>query len=395
MNPLSSAIREFLRLEASGGILLLAAAIAAMAFANSPWSGVYEGLLAIPVELRAGSFEIAKPLLLWINDGLMAVFFFLVGLEIKREFLEGHLADRSQAVLPALAALGGMVVPGAIYAAINWGDPVALRGWAIPTATDIAFAVGVLALLGSRVPAGLKVFLLTLAILDDLGAIVVIALFYTDHLSLASLGVAAVALAVLAVFNRRGIAAVPPYLFVGAIMWAAVLKSGVHATLAGVALALFIPMRGPGDVSPLRRLEHDLHPAVAYGILPLFAFANAGVPLEGMTLATLASPVPAGIALGLLAGKTLGVLAACVATVGLGFARLPDGTDWRQMAGVAILCGIGFTMSLFIGSLAFEGEAARVANESRLGILAGSIAAGVLGYFVLRAALPRASAGAA
>ncbi len=395
MNPLSSAIREFLRLEASGGILLLAAAIAAMAFANSPWSGVYEGLLAIPVELRAGSFEIAKPLLLWINDGLMAVFFFLVGLEIKREFLEGHLADRSQAVLPALAALGGMVVPGAIYAAINWGDPVALRGWAIPTATDIAFAVGVLALLGSRVPAGLKVFLLTLAILDDLGAIVVIALFYTDHLSLASLGVAAVALAVLAVFNRRGIAAVPPYLLVGAIMWAAVLKSGVHATLAGVALALFIPMRGPDDVSPLRRLEHDLHPAVAYGILPLFAFANAGVPLEGMTLATLASPVPAGIALGLLAGKTLGVLAACAATVGLGFARLPEGADWRQMAGVAILCGIGFTMSLFIGSLAFEGEAARVANESRLGILAGSIAAGVLGYFVLRAALPRASAGAA
>ena len=389
MIAITGAVREFLRLEAASGILLLAAALAAMAFANSPWSGAYQGFLAIPVELRAGSFEIAKPLLLWINDGLMAVFFFLVGLEIKREFLEGHLADRSQAVLPALAAVGGMVVPGAIYAALNWSDPVALRGWAIPTATDIAFAVGVLALLGSRVPAGLKVFLLTLAILDDLGAIVVIALFYTDHLSLGSLGVAAVALAVLAAFNRRGIAAVPPYLFVGAIMWAAVLKSGVHATLAGVALALFIPMRGPDDASPLRRLEHDLHPAVAYGILPVFAFANAGVPLEGMSLATLASSVPAGIALGLLAGKTLGVLAACAATVRLGFARLPEGASWSSMLGVAILCGIGFTMSLFIGTLAFEGEAARLANESRVGILAGSLAAGVLGYWVLRATLPR------
>lgn len=392
MNPLSAAVREFLRLEASSGILLLAAAVAAMAFANSPWSGAYEGLLAIPVELRAGSFEIAKPLLLWINDGLMAVFFFLVGLEIKREFLEGHLADRSQAVLPALAALGGMAVPGAIYAAINWGDPVALRGWAIPTATDIAFAVGVLALLGSRVPAGLKVFLLTLAILDDLGAIVVIALFYTDHLSLPSLAVAGVALAVLAVFNRRGLVAVPPYLFVGAIMWAAVLKSGVHATLAGVALALFIPMRGPGDVSPLRRLEHDLHAAVAYGILPLFAFANAGVPLAGMTLATLASAVPAGIALGLVAGKTAGVLGAAAITVRLGLARLPEGANWPAMLGVAILCGIGFTMSLFIGSLAFEGEAARLANESRLGILVGSVVAGALGFAVLRTTLPPAPA---
>jgi NhaA family Na+:H+ antiporter len=392
VNPLSAAVREFLRLEASSGILLLAAAVAAMAFANSPWSRAYEGLLAIPVELRAGSFEIAKPLLLWINDGLMAVFFFLVGLEIKREFLEGHLADRSQAVLPALAALGGMAVPGAIYAAINWGDPVALRGWAIPTATDIAFAVGVLALLGSRVPAGLKVFLLTLAILDDLGAIVVIALFYTDHLSLPSLAVAGVALAVLAVLNRRGLVAVPPYLFVGAIMWAAVLKSGVHATLAGVALALFIPMRGPGDVSPLRRLEHDLHAAVAYSILPLFAFANAGVPLAGMTLATLASAVPAGIALGLVAGKTAGVLGAAAITVRLGLARLPEGANWPAMLGVAILCGIGFTMSLFIGSLAFEGEAARLANESRLGILVGSVVAGALGFAVLRTTLPPAPA---
>ena len=389
MNRLNAAVRDFLQLEAAGGLLLFAAAILAMICANSPLAPFYDRFLDVPVSIRAGGFEIAKPLLLWINDGLMAVFFFLVGLEIKREVLEGELSSPSQVALPAIAAAGGMLVPGLVYSWFNWGDAVAMRGWAIPTATDIAFAVGVLALLGSRVPPGLKVFLLTLAILDDLGAIVIIALFYTDNVSLASLGIAGAGVAVLAALNRRGVTAVPPYLLVGLVMWAAVLKSGVHATLAGVVLALFIPLRTGAADPPLRRLEHDLHPAVAYAILPLFAFANAGVPLAGITPSTLATAIPAGIALGLLAGKMLGVFGASFIAIRLGIARLPKDVTWPQMFGVAILCGIGFTMSLFIASLAFEGEAARFSVESRLGILVGSVVAGVAGYLVLRRAVPR------
>ena len=389
MKPLTDGIREFLRLEAASGILLFVAALAAMLSANSPLAGLYGEFLDTPVEVRIGGFEIAKPLLLWINDGLMAVFFFLVGLEIKREVLEGELSRPSQIALPAIAAAGGMLMPGLIYAWLNWGNPVAIRGWAIPAATDIAFALGVLALFGRRVPASLKVFLLTLAILDDLGAIVIIALFYTENLSLSSLGTAAAALAVLALLNGRGIRAVPPYIFIGVVMWAAVLKSGVHATLAGVALAFFIPMRAPGGDSPLRKLESDLHPAVAYAILPLFAFANAGVPLAGLSPATLTGTVPIGIALGLLGGKLVGVLGASFVAIRMGFARLPEGMTWAQMAGVALLCGIGFTMSLFVASLAFEAQAARLAIESRLGILAGSIASGLAGYLVLQRALPR------
>jgi NhaA family Na+:H+ antiporter len=394
MRTVANAVAEFLKLEAAGGILLVAAAALAMALANSPFSPLYDAFLDTPVELRVGSFEIAKPLLLWINDGLMAVFFFLVGLELKREALEGELSRPSQIALPALAAAAGMALPALVYVGLNHGNPLALRGWAIPTATDIAFAVGVLALLGRRVPTGLKVFLLTLAILDDLGAIVIIALFFAGKLSLVSLAVAGAALAILAALNRRGVAAVPPYILVGIVMWAAVLKSGVHATLAGVALAFFIPLRAarPHESPPLRLLEQQLHPPVAYGILPLFAFANAGVSLAGLPASTFADAVPLGIALGLALGKTAGVFGATLLAVGLRLARLPEGCSWLHMFGVAALCGIGFTMSLFIASLAFEEDAALLAVKSRLGILAGSLASGLAGYLILRLAIARRSA---
>ena len=376
-----SAIREFLRLEAAGGVLLAAAALLAMLLANSPLAGAYAGFLDIPVEVRVGALEIAKPLLLWINDGLMAVFFFLVGLELKREALEGELSTPSQVVLPALAAAGGMAVPGAIYAAFNWGDPVTIEGWAIPTATDIAFALGVLSLLGERVPVGLKVFLLTLAILDDLGAIVIIAIFYTTNLSPLSLAVASAALAVLVAFNRMGVTRLAPYLLVGLVLWVSVLKSGVHATLAGVALALIIPRNATGN------LEHDLHPTVAYAILPLFAFANAGVSLAGLTPDVLLAPVPLGIAAGLVAGKAVGVFMVSFLAVSLGLARLPTGASWGALFGVSLLCGIGFTMSLFIGGLAFESSGVQYMAQMRLGIIAGSLVAGTAGYLVLRHAL--------
>jgi NhaA family Na+:H+ antiporter len=380
MRPLV-AIREFLALEAAGGILLAGAAAAAMALANSPLERGYGAFLDTPVEVRAGAFEIAKPLLLWINDGLMAVFFFLVGLELKREVQEGELSRPSQIALPAVAAAGGMAAPAAIYAALNWGSPVTLPGWAIPAATDIAFALGVLSLLGARVPASLKVFLLTLAILDDLGAIVIIALFYTANLAPLSLGVAAAALAALAALNRAGVQRIAPYLLVGLVLWASVLKSGVHATLAGAALALFIPPR------QARRLEHDLHPPVAYGILPLFAFANAGVSLQGVSLASLLEPVPLGIAAGLVLGKLAGVFVASFAMIRLGGASLPEGAGWGGLFGVSLLCGIGFTMSLFIAGLAFEGADAAYMAQARLGILLGSLASALAGYAVLRAVL--------
>lgn len=391
------ALREFVALESAAGVLLAIAAVAALALANSPLAFLYDAFLDTPVEVRVGALQIAKPLLLWINDGLMAVFFFLVGLELKREVLEGELSELRQIVLPAAAAVGGMAIPAAIYAAINAGHPEALAGWAIPAATDIAFALGVLSLLGGRVPAGLKVFLLTLAILDDLGAIVIIALFYAGNLAPASLGIAAVALMALLALNRAGVARLAPYIFVGLVLWVSVLKSGVHATLAGVALALFIPLRvrGAGAHSPLRRLEHDLHAPVAFAILPLFAFANAGVPLAGVGVATLMEPVPLGIAAGLLAGKPIGVLFASWLVVVSGAARLPEGVDWRAMAGASVLCGIGFTMSLFIASLAFEGAGAEYVVQTRLGVLFGSLASAVLGYALLRAVLPPAGSGTA
>ena len=375
------AIKDFLALESAGGILLAGAALAAMLLANSPLDTLYTGFLDTPVEVRIGNFEIAKPFLLWINDGLMAVFFFLVGLELKREVLEGELSSVSQVMLPALAATGGMAAPAAIYAWLNWGDPLTLHGWAIPAATDIAFALGVLSLLGNRVPVGLKVFLMTLAILDDVGAIVIIALFYTDNLAPASLGIAAAALAGLLALNRAGVKRAAPYLLVGLVLWASVLKSGVHATLAGVALAFFIPGKAA------RMLEHDLHPPVAYAILPLFAFANAGVSLAGVSLASFLLPLPLGIAAGLVVGKTLGVFGVSFLAIRLGLAQMPAGANWGALLGLALLCGIGFTMSLFIAGLAFEGLGPEYANLTRLGILAGSLISALAGYTLLRASL--------
>jgi len=384
------AIREFLKLESSSGILLVAAGVLAMLAANSPLSWLYDSLLEIPVEVRVGALAIDKPLLLWINDGLMAIFFLLVGLEVKREILAGELSDSSKIALPAFAAVGGMAVPALAYAWLNWGDPIGMRGWAIPAATDIAFALGVLSLFGERVPVGLKIFLMTLAILDDLGAIVIIALFYTSDLSLTSLVLAAVALSVLVVLNLRCVTSIAAYVIVGIFLWIFVLKSGVHATLAGVALALAVPMRHSKreDRSPLSELEHSLHPWVAYGILPLFAFANAGVALGGLGLADLLEPVPLGIALGLFAGKQLGVFLFSALAVSLGLAALPGRVTWLQVYGASLLCGVGFTMSLFIGSLAFEQGGPDHVVSDRLGILMGSLASAVAGYLVLRLALP-------
>jgi NhaA family Na+:H+ antiporter len=390
MPMISKALKEFFSLESAGGILLIAAALLAMIVVNTPARPFYDMLLNLPIEIRIAEFELAKPLLLWINEGLMAVFFLLVGLEIKREVLEGELSQLSRIALPAIAAAGGMLLPALIYAVINRGNPIALSGWAIPTATDIAFALGVLALLGSRVPNGLRLFLLTLAILDDLGAVMIIALFYTSDLSPASLLLAAGAIAVLFVLNRRGVLQIAPYILVGGLLWIAVLKSGVHATLAGVVLAFFIPLRSQGgaDESPLCKLERDLHPSVSYGILPLFAFANTGISLQGLTIASLANPIPLGIALGMFLGKQAGVFGFSWAAIKLKLGTLPERTGWASLYGLAVLCGIGFTMSLFISSLAFEKVGSGLAVDDRLGILVGSLSSAAAGYLILRRALP-------
>jgi Na+:H+ antiporter, NhaA family len=376
----------FVHHEAAGGLVLMVAALAALIVSNSPLSWLYDRFLDTPVGVRLGPLDIDKPLLHWINDGLMAVFFFLVGLEIKRELLRGELSTFGQAALPAVAALGGMVVPAIIYTTVNSGDPAALKGWAIPTATDIAFSVGVLALVGSRAPTSLKIFLLALAIIDDLGAIIIIALFYTDHLSPASLLPAAAGIAVLWALNARGVSRPAPYVLTGILIWVCVLKSGVHATLAGVVVALAIPLRGgpPEQTSLLEQLEESLHPWVAFAVLPLFAFANAGMSLQGLSLAKLAEPVPLGIAMGLFPGKAIGILGASWIAVMLGLAAKPEGASWAQIAGLAVLGGIGFTMSLFIGALAFPDPVH--AAQLRLGVLAGSLASAVVGYLVLAAA---------
>jgi len=385
-----NAIREFLNLESAGGIILVGAAVLALILNNSPLSGLYDLLLKTPVEIRVGALQLAKPLLLWINDGLMAVFFLLIGLEIKREVLDGQLSSLSQLALPGIAAVGGMAVPALIYVFFNFNYPGALHGWAIPAATDIAFALGVMTLLGSRVPLSLKLFLLTLAIIDDLGAIVIIAIFYTGDLSLLSLALAGVAIAALVAMNLLGVRRIAAYVIVGVILWICVLKSGVHATLAGVALAFAIPLRTKeGEPCPLRDLEHTLHPWVAFGIMPVFAFANAGVSLEGMSLFTLFEPIPVGVALGLFLGKQLGVFGFSKLCIKLGLARMPDGASWLSLYGTSVLCGIGFTMSLFISTLAFDPSATEEGISARLGILAGSFVSAVVGYFILKYSLTR------
>jgi Na+:H+ antiporter, NhaA family len=390
---MQATIRNFLKMESAAGIILMAAAVLAMIVANSPLKDYYGLLLDVPVEIRIGALHIAKPFILWVNDGLMAIFFFLIGLELKREIIEGELAKPSNILLPALGAVGGIVVPVAIYVWFNSGDPAGMRGWAIPAATDIAFALGILMLMGSRVPISLKVFLVSLAIFDDLGAIVIIALFFTSKLSVLALSVAGICLITLTLLSWRRVVAISPYVLVGMIMWIAVLKSGVHATLAGVVLAAFIPMRDPNDPghSPLRELEHDLHQVVAFGVLPLFAFVNAGVSFAGVGISDLLHPIPLGIAAGLFFGKQLGVFAFCAIAIKLGIARLPEGAGWGGLYGVSILAGVGFTMSLFIGGLAFENVEfdPGVIFDERIGIILGSVLSGIVGYLVLHTALPR------
>ncbi len=376
---------EFMKSDASVGIVLMFMALLAMFFANTALAPLYSGVLDTNVRVGIGTFEISKPALLWINDGLMAIFFFLVGLEIKREVLTGELSSFDKAALPVVAAIGGMAAPGLVFYFINSGSPETLVGWAIPTATDIAFALGILALLGSRVPVALKVFLLAVAIIDDLAAIIIIALFYTSELSTSSLTFSLLGLAFAVALSRMGVKKGAPYVIVGVLMWVFVLKSGVHATLAGVLIAMSIPMkREDGDHSLLHSMEHGLHPWVSFMILPLFAFANAGVTLTGLTLANLTQPLTLGIAAGLFLGKQVGVLGATWLAVKSGLARRPEGVHWQHIYGVACLTGVGFTMSLFIGSLAFGNDEAM--NAVRVGVLTGSILSGLLGYFVLRLA---------
>ena len=384
-----SALRDFFRLESSAGILLVFAAMVAIIVDNSPLAPLYDALLTLPAGVYIGPLGLSKPLLLWINDGLMAIFFLLVTLEIKREMFDGELASKAQIMLPAVAAIGGMVLPALIYSGVNWRDPAALDGWAVPTATDIAFALGVMSLLGSRIPTALKVLLTAIAIIDDLGAIVIIAIFYTAQLSLLSLFLASAALIALVVLNRLRVLHFAPYFLVGLLLWIFVLKSGVHTTLAGVAVGLAIPILGKGarTTSPLHHLEHILHPWVAYGILPLFAFANAGVSLAGLDWATLANPLSLGVALALFAGKQIGVFGAIALAVATGLAQRSQATNWQGLYGISLLTGVGFTMSLFIASLAFVDP--DHVNAVRLGILLGSFASGGLGYLVLARAYPR------
>ncbi|BEI23306.1 Na+/H+ antiporter NhaA [Vibrio fluvialis] len=375
-------IRDFFKLESAGGILLVIAAAIAMTIANSPLNEIYQGALH--------SYVFGMSVSHWINDGLMAVFFLLIGLEVKRELLEGALKSRETAIFPAIAAVGGMLAPALIYVLFNSGDAEAIQGWAIPAATDIAFALGIMALLGKRVPVSLKVFLLALAIIDDLGVVVIIALFYTSDLSTIALTVGFIMTAVLFMLNAKHVTKLSAYLIVGLILWVAVLKSGVHATLAGVVIGFAIPLKGnKGEHSPLKHLEHALHPYVAFGILPLFAFANAGISQEGVSFSSLASTLPLGVALGLLIGKPLGIFSFSVIAVKAGVAKLPEGINFKHIFAVSVLCGIGFTMSIFISSLAFGSANVDYDTYARLGILMGSTTAAILGYVLLRLSLPK------
>ena len=388
----SSAFLRFIRLESAGGILLLAATVLAMVAANTPLASAYGLLLDTHLTVRIGEAGIDKPLLLWINDGLMAVFFFLVGLEVKREVCEGELSTADRVALPAVGATGGILVPASIYAALNWGNPVAMDGWAIPAATDIAFALALLRAFGDRAPVSLKAFLLALAIFDDLAAIAIIALFYAADLSPGMLGVAAGALLAAVVINRRGVTNVTAYVLLGLVLWVALLKSGVHATLAGVLIALCIPLRGGADRSPLKELERDLHAPVAFVVLPVFAFANAGISFAGVGIADLVDPVTLGIALGLFLGNPVGIVGLVALAVFLRWVALPEGVTWTQLTGTAFACGIGFTMSLFIAGLAFEHGDGTYWAADKLGILIGSLASAAAASLVLGTALPRSRA---
>lgn len=382
-------IAHFLHTELGSGILLITAAALAIVFANTDLVAIYQWLLSVPVQVRVGAIDVHKPLLLWINDGLMALFFLSVGLEIKKEFLFGQLRQPSQVVLPAVAAIGGIVVPALIYLAFNYNDPVARLGWAIPSATDIAFALGVLALLGSRIPASLKLFVMTLAVLDDLGAVIIIAFFYTANLSLSSLYLAAGFSALLFIMNRSGIRSSGLFLFVGVFLWVSVLKSGVHATLAGIVIAFALPTNKIEDEeeSPADMVLRTLHPWIIFLILPAFAFANAGISLSGLSLQDVMGPIPMGISMGLFLGKQIGIMLAAWLLIRSGLAKLPENTNWLQLYGAAVICGIGFTMSLFISSLAFSHSGANVELlTDRLGIIIGSLLSAVVGYLILRKA---------
>lgn len=380
-------IEEFIKKESSAGILLIFVTLLALALKNSALSEIYAAFLRTPVEIRFAELHIAKPLLLWINDGLMAVFFLLIGLEVKREILEGALSTPSQIALPGIAAFGGMAVPAMFYAYINWGDATAMRGWAIPTATDIAFALGILAMLGKRVPLSLKIFLMALAIIDDLGAIIIIALFYTVELSTLSIAVSVSSLVTLVLMNYFGVVKKAAYIIVGVVLWVSVLKSGVHATLAGVALAFTIPLNCKTEdgkkFSLSKDMEQDLHFWVAFFILPLFAFVNAGIDLRNVSLDHMTTGVPLGIIAGLLLGKQIGVFGFSWVAIKLGWAKLPENSSWLQLYGVSVLTGIGFTMSLFVTSLAFtDGNLYQQADK--LAILSASFSAGLIGYMILR-----------
>jgi NhaA family Na+:H+ antiporter len=376
---------------AIGGILLLVAALLALLAANSPWQAGYHHLLEMELGASLGSASIQKSLILWVNDGLMVLFFFFIGLELKRELIAGELSSPSKVALPAVGALGGMLVPALIYTAFNYHNAHDLHGWAIPTATDIAFALGLLTLLGNRVPPGLKAFLVSLAIFDDMGAILIIAFFYTTSLSAPALLLAGICLVLLFALNHLKVTRALPYVLIGLVLWGAVLQSGIHATIAGVLLAAFIPFHtDPGEASLLHRMEHALAGPVTFVVLPVFAFANAGLTFEGLHLSILTDAVPLGIMLGLIIGKTLGVFAACWVMVKARFAQLPNHTDWKQMFATSMICGIGFTMSLFIASLAFAaaGGHGEVEPGPKLGILLGSTVAAIGGYILLRLFLP-------
>lgn len=382
VKKMGNALQEFIAQETSAGIILFCAAVAAMVAVNSALNPHYLAFLDIPVAIQFGGFEIAKPLALWINDGLMAIFFFLVGLEVKRELMEGQLSSVEQASLPLIAAVGGMALPAAVFVYFNWSIAENINGWAIPAATDIAFALGVLALLGKHAPVSLKILLLAIAIIDDIGAIIIIALFYTAEVSSTSLMLAGVGTAILFAMNRMGVVRIAPYVLVGAFLWVCVLKSGVHATLAGVVAALAIPLNAKDGSSPLKHLEHILHPWTAFLVLPIFAFANAGVALAGLRISDLMAPLALGIAAGLVVGKQLGVFGFMFLATKVGLVQRPAGVSWLQLYGLACLTGIGFTMSLFIGNLAFVDP--EQIETVKLGVISGSVISGVLGYCLLR-----------